>query len=174
MALSLLVDIAVRKLREKRLQRVITRSIQSTQPPADEPPINAAYKRATFFHKAEEVFYNRLRERLPPNIIIFSKVRMIDVIEPVEKENQRARNQIMQKHLDFILVNAKTGTVIAAIELDGYSHQHAAQQQRDAVKDRSLESAGVPLVRVDQNNYTIENVAKEINDRHRSIVQPTK
>lgn len=167
MALSLIADVMVRKIKEKRLRRVITQSIQATRSQAEEPPTMANYKRATFMQKAEEIFYTKLKERMPPDITIFCKVRMIDVIEPIEKENQRARNQIMQKHLDFILVNIKSGNVIAAIELDGYSHQRAAQQQRDQVKDWCLENAGVPLVRVNQNNYTIEDVTREINERHR-------
>ena len=81
------------------------------------------------------------------NVMIFPKVRVADVLEPVSG-GLAGFNRISQKHVDYLLVSLPDFQPVLAIESDGKSHGSQKQQARDAIKDQAFKSAGMPLVRV--------------------------
>lgn len=53
-------------------------------------------------------------------------------------------------HIDFLIYNKLTHNALLAIEVDGYQFHNPAvsQYKRDAIKDRILDSIGIPLLRL--------------------------
>jgi len=96
----------------------------------------------------EAAFYRAVLWVLPHGVLCFAKVRLIDLIKPAVRNDATATNKIIQKHVDFVLVNALDFEPIATIELDDKSHQTEKRQVRDAFVDGALASAGIPLIRI--------------------------
>jgi hypothetical protein len=107
------------------------------------------YKRKTyFFTRSENDFFGLLQRTLEGrNVIVFPKVRVMDVLETTSG-GLAGFNRISQKHVDYLLVSLPNFQPVMAIELDGKSHGSEKQQARDAVKDQAFKSANLPLVRV--------------------------
>lgn len=103
----------------------------------------------SFFTSSEGAFFLRLSEAVEGRCIVMSKVRLADLVQAQGDEQQRFKGfaSVAQKHVDFVLLNPTTFTVIAAIELDGSTHFKGKQARRDESKARVLESAGIPLLR---------------------------
>jgi hypothetical protein len=83
---------------------------------------------------------------------VYSKVRLCDVIEPSPGEHVTSAEDRMLRmgHLDFVVIDRAAGGLAEfAIEFDGPSHESHEQRARDRVKDWLLDSAGLPLLRID-------------------------
>lgn len=108
-------------------------------------------RRSGLFTEAEARFWRVLRDAVP-EMAVFGKVRLEDVIVVrsglSKSDRATARNRIKSRHLDFVLVDPKSARVLVVVELDDASHNSARARAADAFKDRALEAAGVPLVRV--------------------------
>ncbi len=97
----------------------------------------------------ERRFAEALEEALPSGVVACPKVRLRDVIEvPVGERSRAAGGRIACKHLDFVLIEAGTSRILAAVELDDRSHDRADRRERDAFVDAALGSAGVPILHV--------------------------
>jgi len=111
------------------------------------------YRRKPYLlSKAGRSFYGVLAQAVGDKALIFSKVRVADVLAPQKGLNranwQRAFNQISAKHFDFLLCDPQDCAVKRAIELDDASHGSAKRQKRDAFLEQACESAGLPLLRI--------------------------
>ena len=99
--------------------------------------------------KNELAFYKAL---LPiatsKNLAVFSKVRIADLLEPIEGSSswQTAFNKISAKHVDFVLCETNHIRPLLAIELDDNSHQRADRDNRDIFVDKAFASAGLPII----------------------------
>lgn len=102
--------------------------------------------------KAERSFYGSLVKAVGDDGLVFSKVRVADVLSPekgLERSTwQRAFNAISSKHFDFVVCDPGTLSVMAGIELDDASHGSKKAQKRDHFLNRACESAALPLMRV--------------------------
>lgn len=112
----------------------------------------SAYERVSgLLTPAERSFFGVLEQAVSSDYRIFAKVRLADLVRPVapgsRSEWQRAFNRISSKHVDFILCDPKSLSVLGAVELDDQSHQDAGRRGRDAFVDEALRSAGIPVVR---------------------------
>lgn len=114
-----------------------------------------AYRRVGLLSPAEAAFYHALQAAVGDSLVIFAKVRIADLIAPDGAESrgswQTAFNQISQKHVDFVLCDAKSLAVRLVVELDDASHApgHGHYREgRDATVDAALASAGLPILRV--------------------------
>jgi len=114
-------------------------------------PKGFPYERAEFLSPAERSFLGALELALGPRYRIFAKVRLADVIKTRSELDGRRRqgafNQIIQKHLDFVLCDPASLAVVAVVELDDSSHRKARQRERDQWKDEALKAASIPVVR---------------------------
>ena len=100
--------------------------------------------------KAELSFYGVLKSVIDNDLVIFSKVRLIDLLWlPKGTKNRQAYlNRIMSKHVDFVLCKSDTLSPVLVIELDDSSHQEGKRQERDKFVNEVFRQAGLPLLRV--------------------------
>jgi hypothetical protein len=108
-------------------------------------------KREYFLTKHELGFYQRLCEATRnKNLIIFSKVRLADIIEPKSHNStwQTQFNKIQSKHVDFLLCDKQYVQPKLIIELDDRSHDRKDRKERDAFVDKALSQAGIPILHV--------------------------
>ena len=122
-------------------------------------------KEDALLSRAESQFYLVLCKVVGYKYHIFPKVRMIDLVRVrVDSPNARShKNRILSKHVDFVLCTRDTFKPVMVIELDDSSHRSSSRQARDAIKDRALEAAGLPLLRVTVTNwYDEQEVAGSI------------
>jgi len=107
---------------------------------------------ASLFTPAEWVFFRALEGAVGPGYWVFAKVRIADLVTPTQTINQRAWwrafRQVSSKHVDFVIVERRTGAIHAAVELDDRSHAQRERQARDAFVDRVFAQAGIPLLRI--------------------------
>lgn len=127
-----------------------------------------SYRRKPYLlSKAERSFYGVLSQAVGDNALIFSKVRVADVLAPQKGLNrsgwQQAFNKISAKHVDFLLCDPQDCAVKLAIELDDASHGSAKRQKRDAFLERACESAGLPLLRIRAaRGYGVVDIRQQI------------
>lgn len=98
---------------------------------------------------SEVQFFKKLQHALP-EYTVFSQVQLSRIIEPSEeagRDRQFWFNRVCRQSVDFVLIDQNMQTVLAAIELDDWTHESAARQKQDAKKDKALASAGIPIIR---------------------------
>jgi hypothetical protein len=105
-------------------------------------------KRPSLLTPGERRFYATLVQAVPPGVVIFVKVRLLDVVTVPEAAWESCGAPASGMHLDFVLADASTTEPRLAIELDDRSHVRADVRQRDRFKDTALKAAGVPMLRV--------------------------
>lgn len=101
----------------------------------------------TLLSPVEQIVFNRLTEAFP-DWIVLAQVALSQMVVVLRTEQKSAvRNRIDKKVVDFVICRPDT-SVVAAIELDGASHQAASRSKSDDTKSRVLEAAGIPLIRI--------------------------
>lgn len=122
-------------------------------------------KRTYFFTKNELNFYRDLvKETADLNLVLFSKVRLADLIEPKEKGStwQSQFNRIRSKHVDFVLCDLPSVKPMLVIELDDSSHDRADRQERDSFVDKALAQAEIPIIHTKSSNGIGEKIKSAI------------
>ena len=93
----------------------------------------------SLFSAAELRFLRTLEKAVDKRIRIYAKVRIADVVRVSPKVDRsrffRAFNAIACKHLDYVLCEADSCAILAAIELDDRSHDRPDRRKRDAFVD---------------------------------------
>lgn len=106
----------------------------------------------SLFTPAEFHFLHTLRAALPAHLEVFGKVRVADVLRPVEKLDRKAWrsafNRITGKHLDFILCERDSGRLVCALELNDRSHSRLERQERDKFIVTACREANFPLLMI--------------------------
>lgn len=123
------------------------------------------YQKTPIFNQGERNFYNVLRLIIKDDFIIFTKIRLIDLlkIEKNGEEYQKYKNKVSQKHIDFILCDVQNYEVKLAIELDGKHHAEKKQIDRDDFKNKILEKIKIPLLRITaKNTYNPSELKEQI------------
>lgn len=118
---------------------------------ATSTPIDLPYrKRPYLFSRAERSFYEVLRRSIPTDYVLFTKVRLIDILMvPASSESRYAhQNKILSKQIDFLLCTASTISPALVIELDDSSHERQDRAARDDFLDASLAAAGLPILHI--------------------------
>ena len=108
-------------------------------------PQTGGYRSRKPLSEPEQVLFWRLREAVP-ECVVLSQVSFSRFIEPVSAyggARQGLFNRISRKTVDF-LVCLPDFSLVAAVELDNRTHLPA----KDAMRDAILESAGIPMLRV--------------------------
>ncbi|MEZ5541266.1 MAG: DUF2726 domain-containing protein [Pseudomonadota bacterium] len=138
------------------------------------------YQLSTYLmSKAERSFYGVLVQAVGRTDLVFSKVRVADVINPKAGLNraqwQRAFNAISAKHFDFLICDRKDCSIRLAVELDDSSHDSAKAHKRDRLLNAACASSGLPLLRIRAaHTYVIEEIKREVMDsmNPRTIASP--
>jgi len=119
------------------------------------------------FTQAERSFYGVLMQALKDEYVVFGKVRVADIIKPQSglsrSEWQRSFNKVSAKHIDFVICNKNTLSVLCAVELNDSSHQRADRAKRDAFLSEAFSSAKIPLVEIKAKRaYMISDVQNQL------------
>ncbi len=137
--------------------------------------------RPTIMNRSEYQFYLELKRQLPANLHLFSKMRLIDILEPYDA-SYGSRNKIWIKHIDFLICDRYLKPVMA-IELNGASHRAQARIDRDRFVSAIFEQAGLPLIFVSVgtdfeyevqkilNNLLLKNVPQNTQNEPNSAVK---
>jgi len=132
--------------------------------PADDDDLPPVQQVDHFLSRAELAFYRVLVGVVGGKLHICCKVRVLDLFY-IERphENQRWRNKLDRKHVDFVLCDPVTMRPRVAIELDDRSHARPRRQERDALLNDAFDVAGLPLLRVAaQRSYDTRELARRL------------
>ena len=106
-------------------------------------------RRGPLLSQGEAAFYRVLRLVVGRRWHVAFKARLADLITCSESAwADGFGHMIARHHVDFVLCEYRTTDVVAVIELDDRSHRQSARQRRDGFLDAALDSAKIPLVRV--------------------------
>lgn len=106
------------------------------------------YKARPILSPCELDFYNLLRNCISSHTMLFSKVRLWDVLDVTEKTNSISyTNKIRSKHVDFIITD-KSGFPLVVIELDDKSHNKKSRKERDEFVNKALAAANINIIHV--------------------------
>lgn len=106
-----------------------------------------------FMTDAEVRFFHQLKQAVP-EFLIFSQVGLSRLIECTDEEDEKFWfNRINRMSVDYVLVDPDAQHVLVAIELDDWSHDQDSRAKADLKKDKSLISAGIPIVRFHGEEY---------------------
>ena len=107
-----------------------------------------------------------MQKQLPQGYLAFPKMRIADILRIRDGAGYyKRRNQILPKHVDFIVCNPDFKPVVA-IEVNGSSHRNNNRIKSDEVKKKVFSDAGLPLVSVQVGsdfNQAIQEIVKSIN-----------
>lgn len=152
-------------------------SVSSTTPDRatptfPEPELGMGVSEAPEYHQRDSVlsprekaFYRALLEAVKNDYLVFPKVRMADVVFLANEPHDRKyhNNQILCKHLDFVLCDKLQYRPALIVELDDSSHLRYSRQESDRFKEVTLKAVGLPLLRVDvQPFYDVLTLRTEI------------
>ncbi len=109
-------------------------------------------KKSKMLSSSERVFYHVLHSAVAHHYVIFTRVKLSDVLD-IEKETsksdrQRSKKYLKTAYIDFVLCEPGDLSVRCAIVLDKKTHQKAKQLERQKALDHACKSADLKLVRV--------------------------
>lgn len=128
-------------------------------------------RKSDLLSNGELAFFRVLQSAVAGRCLVMVKVNLADLVKVDEnvgeqKRFRTAHNQMSQKHVDFVLCDVSTLRPLAVIELDDRSHQIEKNRRRDEVKDRVLETAGLPLLRVRAAaSYDVVELEKRVGEK---------
>lgn len=105
-----------RKKRKKKAEEPAVQEEPQPVLPEDEPPPDNTYPYAsrTFLSPADKACLAALREAFGPDVDVFPKVAVWEVVEPTEKAIGYA-NRLRGLLFDYLICDAKTGQVLTGI-----------------------------------------------------------
>ena len=108
------------------------------------------YRAKWLFSQNEKNAYRKLQAIAEEkNMIVFAKVRLIDLVEPKSQSKYNKTNfyKIQAKHVDFVIC---TNNLVAKyiIEIDDNSHITEKRKERDKFVDTVLTSCGYKVLRI--------------------------
>lgn len=115
-------------------------------------------------NKTELALYRKLTEAVPA-MLVFSQVSMSQVfhINSFRKDGFLQVATIGRKSIDFLICRQDT-SIVLAIELNGPTHERAAQRERDEKKRAALEEAGIPLI-----VFTPDDIPADVQELRRTL-----
>jgi len=107
---------------------------------------------AEVLNGGEQELYRELLTRTGGRqIMVTPKMRVLDTLEPTRMTEltQPERDYAFRAHFDLVLVETQSFKPVAAVELDGATHeQDPLTMERDRLKNSICEKVGLPLLRV--------------------------
>ncbi|MER3421854.1 MAG: hypothetical protein C4293_00115 [Nitrospiraceae bacterium] len=112
--------------------------------------------------KDEASFYNVLRLTVQDEYLVFGQIPLWCLID-IKSLSRRAKTaflaKIALKRVDFVLVHPGTLTVAKVIELESKTDDSPHRQARNRLIEETLKRAGIELVRVPMQSYTMPELA---------------
>ena len=134
-------------------------------PVADKGAQNYPYQTKFILTKNEYRFFNALKPMADAkSLIICPKIGLKDLFEvkALKEEKHGYLSRISQKHVDFVICDARLHPLYA-IELDDKSHQAAKARVNDEFKNGLFAATNLPLYRIPAAaDYTEDYLRKYI------------
>lgn len=122
-------------------------------------PVEGAYKKRWLLTYNEKDAYKKLLDAASEvGYTIFSKVRLLDLLEPVSGKNYKSYfYKVQAKHVDFVLLDKKL-VARCIIDLDDSSHDEKDRKERDSFVDKAVTSVGYKIIHT--RTVTDETIAQ--------------
>lgn len=143
----------------------------SPRPVTDVEVARLAYFRKDFLlSRGELTFCRALTRAIPRDMVVFSKVRVADLINCSQDDWKVGGFRISTRHVDFVIAEGRTTKILVAIELDDRTHFDPARMDRDYLIDSAFATANLPLLRIPARaDYDTELLWAQV----RECLQPT-
>lgn len=108
-------------------------------------------KNDSLLTEAEKKFYFVLAEVIGNDYLIFSKVRMADLLHLPRMSGSNFYhyfNKIQSKHVDFLICDKENIKPLLVIELDDSSHLRLDRIARDLLINNIFENAKLPIIHI--------------------------
>ena len=112
-----------------------------------------------FLSPVEIAFYQTLQNIIGNNFVIFSKPSLKEFIGVLDSSDKSSFYRISQKHVDFLICDAKTFRPSFVVELDDSSHRQAHRIERDKFVDQLFTAINLPLIHIPvQQSYDNDQI----------------
>lgn len=114
----------------------------------EQPVINNAYERKFLMsYNEKDQFYKIKSWADKKDLIVFSKVRLLDLITPIKSDENYKVNlwKIQAKHVDFVICDKRI-RVKAIIEINDNSHNQQDRKERDIFVNDALSLCGYKVL----------------------------
>lgn len=110
-------------------------------------PVEGSYKKRWILTYNEKAAYRELQKYADEiGYTVFSKVRLLDLLEPVSGKNYKSYfYKVQAKHVDFVLLDEKL-VARCIVELDDSSHNAEDRRNRDQFVDEVVKSVGYKII----------------------------
>jgi hypothetical protein len=118
-------------------------------------------KKPQFFSDTEKKFYDALVQAMGPEFMVFSKCRVVDLLDVDFKKYFGAFKRIQSKRVDFVVVRKGNGECACAIELGAELHERFDKES--LFLDEAFATAGLPLIRFEvQEVYSVIEIQRAL------------
>ena len=123
--------------------------------------------------KPEHILHRALLRAIGSEHVIHPKVRMGDFVYLANEPQDRKFhvNQVLCKHVDFLVCDHRTLEPLLVVELDDSSHKQYVQSERDEFKNETFEAIGLPYLRIaSRQEYDWKSLQTQIQEKLRQKV----
>lgn len=115
--------------------------------------------------QTELKFYRELKKITDKlELSIFPQVNLEKMIKVIDNNN-KDRNRIKSRSIDYAIVNNKNCKIICCIELDDYTHNLENVKKADKFKNDLFNKVNLKLIRIKvSDNYNLEEIEKQIKE----------
>ncbi len=108
-------------------------------------------------------FYRELKKITDElDLEIFPQVNLEKIIQ-IKDKNQKERNKIKSRSIDYTIVNNRNCKIVACLELDDYSHNRENVKRNDEFKNEIFKQVNIPLIRIKvQSNYNMKEIKEKL------------
>ncbi len=111
---------------------------------------DACYRRKPLLTPWERSALQMLAAQILPGHYICPQVRLADMLS-IHARNRagylQARNRVVAKSVDFVIVELVSGSSVLVVELDDKSHAREDRQEREVLVNAVLREAGIAVAR---------------------------
>lgn len=112
---------------------------------------------------------------LCPQVRVADIVQLNGNIRPRSRQWWQLFRMVSQWHVDVVIVERRSFSIVAAVELDDASHLRPERRRRDILLEEVLRQAGIPLLRSHDARKLLQMTGEWLNttgliSSHRNIV----
>lgn len=119
----------------------------------------------------ERAFFVELRSAIGERFHICPKMRLADLVSIRPGAGYyKAFNPVAQKHIDFVLMEPQSMSVVLLLEVDDKTHRRYTRRKRDQVVNRVCREAGLQIIHFKARwTYSSAIIGHIIEDRLRKV-----
>lgn len=118
-------------------------------------------KKQFFFRGTERKFYDALVEAVGPEFMVFSKCRVVDLVDVDFQKHFRAFNRIKSLSVDFVLVRKGNEAIACVIKLSEDLHEQFDKE--NIFLDEIFATVELPLIRFETREvYSVVEIQKAL------------